>query len=750
MADHQNLIAVALGDASTSYERRNAIAALGELDDPLTLKTLVQLLNVDDRYVRRDVVKAIGTHGSDSAVLALINCLSDDTDNIRRDAASMLADRNDGRAIPALKKLLEDKGYAVRHAAESALELLEREGVEPIEVDAAVLEGFSAAANHATTEPQSDRKDSQTAQSAADTNPAEHNAADAKPSAVDHSQGEPRTEKTHQTKNHEQDAAIAIENEPALARQGTSTSDASRTVDGETEAESVAEEESQASAGNPQTDNNISLDNSSSVTPEEGFASDLASMEATNVQTPGNENASAQADNSGEPAPRSGNQSDLESNEFGAGILREPTSEEEVLLAELVQTDPAKNAHQGIPELADYEQQLDPVAWETMVLPTPPVHFQWTNAKRFVAFFEEDLDDVAKLYDELSKRQTNVMDADIALEKALLRHDLVYADLADDLETARASRKEHDNACHDFEETMSSLAATLAITRRSNTGFLSSLANTLWPMRLQALTTLENNLNSKMREVGSSVEVSKQKLAAAHEQERSVSTPIKDVDQELLSASDASTKANRELSLVRTQINEAILNVINLESQTGLNGRIDTLVNQSSCGVVLRQCCQEIQQHLAEQKVLVGEMHELESPLNEDVVQFAKSTNEVANAVTDGFVHRSRDRKLKTQVNCSVAFRSASTSTGTTHRLIGQAQGQANLGVNYQIEQIEWQGGEKLRMSLEGLNKSVTRIGSLQALHAIRTAEIAAASSSLNDCVSFIRVELEQDFGVMR
>ena len=42
----------------------------------------------------------------------------------------MLADRNDGRAIPALKKLLEDKGYAVRHAAESALELLEREGVD--------------------------------------------------------------------------------------------------------------------------------------------------------------------------------------------------------------------------------------------------------------------------------------------------------------------------------------------------------------------------------------------------------------------------------------------------------------------------------------------------------------------------------------------------------------------------------------------------------------------------------------------
>jgi hypothetical protein len=750
LADHQHLIAVALGDASTSYERRNAIAALGELDDPLTLNTLVQLLNVDDRYVRRDVVKAIGTHGSDSAVLALINCLGDDTDNIRRDAASVLAHRNDGRAIPALKKLLEDKGYAVRHAAESAIELLEREGIEPIEVDAAVLEGFSASANHATTEPQRDRNDSQTVQSAADTDAAEHNAADATPSAVDHSQAEPRAEKTHQTKNHEQDAAIAIETEWAQARQETRTSDASRTVDGETEAESVAEEESPAGAGNSQNDNETSSDNTSSVPPEEGVASDLASMATTNVQKPGNESVSAQADNTGEPAPRSGNESDSEPNAFGAGILREPTSEEEVLLAELVQTAPAKNAHHELPELADYEQQLDPVAWETMVLPTPPAHFQWSNAKRFVGFFEDELDDVAKLYDQLSKRQANVMDTDIALEKALLRHDLVYADLADDLETARESRKEHDNACQELQEAMSSLAATLSLTRRSNTGFLSSLANTLWPLRLKALTTLENNLNSKMRELGSSVEDSEHKLAAAQEQERSVSTPMKDVDQELLSANDASTIANNELNLVRIQINQAILKVINSESKNGFTRRVDSLVNQSSCGISLRQCFQEIQQHQAEQKVLVGEMLELESPLNEDVVQFANSTNEVAKAVTDGFVHRSRDRKLKTQVNCAVAFRSASTSTGTTHRLIGQAQGQANLSVNYQIEQIEWKGGEKLRMSLEGLSKSVTRIGSLQALHAIRTAEIAAASSSLNDCVSFIRFELEQDFGVMR
>ena len=133
MTDHQKLIALATGEAATSYEQRNAIAALGKLDDRDSLNALIRLLNEEDRYLRRDVVKSIGTHGSPSSVLALIHCLFDFSENIRRDAASILGSKNDGRAIGPLKEFLKDKGYAVRHAAESSLALLEREGIQPIE-----------------------------------------------------------------------------------------------------------------------------------------------------------------------------------------------------------------------------------------------------------------------------------------------------------------------------------------------------------------------------------------------------------------------------------------------------------------------------------------------------------------------------------------------------------------------------------------------------------------------------------------
>ena len=154
VTERDELIEMASGAASTSYEQRKAIAELGKLDDQTSLQALVGLLSDDDRYLRREVVKAIGTHGSSSAVLALIHCLSDGSENVRRDAAALLGGRNDGRAVAPLRVLLDDKGYAVRHAAENSLELLDREGVEPAGFDSEALASFSSAIAASPVEPE--------------------------------------------------------------------------------------------------------------------------------------------------------------------------------------------------------------------------------------------------------------------------------------------------------------------------------------------------------------------------------------------------------------------------------------------------------------------------------------------------------------------------------------------------------------------------------------------------------------------
>jgi len=750
LVDQQKLIAVAEGDASTSYERRNAIAALGEFDDLLTLKTLVQLLSVEDRYLRLDVVKAIGTHGSDSAVLALINCLRDETDNVRRDAASLLANRNDGRAIPALRQLLDDKGYAVRHAAEAAVELLEREGVEPVDVEPALLESFLPETIQKNSVSETAPEDGDAAVGASDATHDASEPGEAQISGLEDSKADVSSEHAGQDSVTPNDATRTGELGSDPLDHGTGKVDSNKTVAGKSQAAPTASESLQRVADDPGKSTPKAKNEQGFATTQSDAASDPTRVVVDNAGKAGEGMSTRDTANSSDTRQSADQDEDSESNVFGAGIEKEQTSEEEVLLAEIVQTPVGNEPALESSALGTYEQALDGVSWEKMVLPTPPDHFQWANAKRFVSFFGEELDHVKNLYDELGKRQADVLAADIAMEKAILQHDLVHADLADDLEATQKLQRVEGTAVSDLQQEATSLAAILASTRRGSSGFLSSLANSFWPTRLKALNTLERNLNLKMREIESGVKSSKQKLTKAAQHEKNLSKPLKDVDQGLLTASEVSTKANHDLSLVRTGINEAILRVVNLEPKTEANLRIDGLMGHCSNAGVLRQCVQEIHQLQAEQKVLMDEMLALESPLNEDARKFAKSTNDVANAVTNGFVHRSRDRKLKTEVNCTVAFRSASTSTGATHRLIGKAEGQANLSADYKIDQIEWNGGQEVREAIDSLNTSATRVGSLQALHAIRAAEIAASSSSLNDCISFIRIELEQDFGGSR
>ena len=137
-----NLIEVATNDRATSYERRNAITKLGQLDDQRSIDALVNLLQNDDRYLRRNVVQSLGTHQSAAAVLGLIRCLADPAENVRRDAASLLGSKGDGRAIGPLTELLEGEGYAIRHAAQNALEQLERDGV--VAIDAGLNAGKAA------------------------------------------------------------------------------------------------------------------------------------------------------------------------------------------------------------------------------------------------------------------------------------------------------------------------------------------------------------------------------------------------------------------------------------------------------------------------------------------------------------------------------------------------------------------------------------------------------------------------------
>ena len=701
MTDHERLIAIASGEATTSYEQRKAIAELGKLDDQASLGALVGLLSVEDRHLRRDVVKAIGIHGSASAVLALIHCLQDSIENVRRDAAALLGSRNDGRAIEPLRRLLDDKGYAVRHAAESSLEILERDGIAPVALD---FDALAAIASQQTA-PQAAPSVQQTLNS--DTNPAHPPPITGV--AVDSPTPLPTTEPPTQLASHDSkpDAEEQLPHSKTTEQppDKVATSHASHP-------ESKTEVEPQEQS---QPDDNQPTDTTADPTPPAApVAAASKSLPAVTDATPSN--LASQVDS---------------------------TFEEEVLLAELISTGTAEATSRPPSQLSIFEERHTDLAVEQLVSPTPPPGFNWGTAQRFNSLFGENVAVLNSHYASLHEKQTEAISSEKRFERALLNHDLVYADLADDIKENTADANEQLKMLKQVQSEGDSLAASLKRIKRASTGITSSIANFFWPTRTELFHQKAKDLKAKLRQADEASSASSDALSHTRSKSDSINQPLREAEEELVAASQASTKSQQEVRDLRNAIDAEILAALNTDKSQGT----EEFITNSPQSETLRQCITELRQHQVEHRTLQNALFELDSPLNEDKQRFTKAAANIATSVADGFIKTQRTQKVNSNMQCSVAFRAASVSTSPSHRLEGKAQGDAQLNARYDYQEISWKGEEQLRDTLNEFNSSATQLGSLQALHAIRSTEVATSAYCVKNCVAFIRSELEKDFG---
>ncbi len=710
VTDYEQLIAIASGEATTSYEQRNAIAELGKLDDQASLGALVGLLSVEDRYLRRDVVKAIGTHGSASAVLALIHCLQDSIENVRRDAATLLGSRNDGRAVEPLRRLLDDKGYAVRHAAESSLELLERDGIEPVALDP---DAFAAIASQQTA-PQAAPSNQQTLNR--DTNPEQH--PQIIEAVVDSPTPLPTTEPPTQLANHDTkpDAEEQLPHSQTHSQTTQQPADqvaTSHASQPKSKTELEPREESQPD--NNQVDDNQTTDTTAGPTPSpEPVAAASQSLPAVTDATPSS--LKSQVDS---------------------------TFEEEVILAELISNSTAEATPRPPSQLSIFEDRHTHLAVEQLVSPTPPPGFNWGTAQRFNSLFGENVAVLSSHYASLHEKQTEAISSEKRFESALLKHDLVYADLADDLKENTADANQQLKTLKQVQSEGDSLAASLKRVKRASTGITSSIANFFWPTRTELFHQKAKDLKAKLRQADASSNASSDALSNTRSKSDSINQPLREAEEELVAASQASTKSQQEVRDLRNAIDAEILAALNNDKSQGT----EAFITHSPQSDTLRQCITELRQHQVEHRTLQNALFELDSPLNEDKQRFTKAAANIATCVADGFIKTQRTQKVNSNMQCSVAFRAASVSTSPSHRLEGKAQGGAQLNTHYDYQEISWKGAEQLRETLNEFNSSATQLGSLQALHAIRSTEVASSAYCVKNCVAFIRSELEKDFG---
>jgi len=107
-----------------SWEREEAVEALGEMGGPQSAQFLGVALKDEDEYVRQAAVAALAQIGGDQAAQVLAVALEDENEWFREEAVEALGEIGGNSAIRLLEQTLSDEYEGVRDSAEAWLQEL--------------------------------------------------------------------------------------------------------------------------------------------------------------------------------------------------------------------------------------------------------------------------------------------------------------------------------------------------------------------------------------------------------------------------------------------------------------------------------------------------------------------------------------------------------------------------------------------------------------------------------------------------
>ncbi len=114
-----------------SWEREEAVEALGEIGGPESAQFLGVALRDEDEDVRQAAIAALAHIGGDRAAQVLAVALDDEDEWFREEAVEALGEIGGDSAIRLLEQALSDEYEGVRDTAEELLEELRQDSSEP-------------------------------------------------------------------------------------------------------------------------------------------------------------------------------------------------------------------------------------------------------------------------------------------------------------------------------------------------------------------------------------------------------------------------------------------------------------------------------------------------------------------------------------------------------------------------------------------------------------------------------------------
>ena len=419
----------------------------------------------------------------------------------------------------------------------------------------------------------------------------------------------------------------------------------------------------------------------------------------------------------------------------------------EVLLAELVEAPLDIEAAEIDTGAKVLEEALASNSAEEWILNGVPKGFSWIQAKRMQLLFRSDTSQIKSAYETLRETQVRALRLERKHQKAMLKHDLINADQADDLSGVKEDIARHQELLKRLNSDTKHLRQRI---RQCKAELLSPLykPNTwIWPKKKDHDIVRSSDLQTQLKNLEGQISDTTDRLNSLEPKKTKIQGPLEAAEAENREFLRLKVAAGETVDSARQSINQQILVALkDIQLQDG-SETLNALMKYALQPMMLMQCVRELNELQSAASRAESERKATESLLNQQNKKVNEASNDLGSAIADGFEHLTRQRNTKVQVDCSVRFRKTTDWKAGVKHISGSAKGKANVSTTYEVDEIVWKRENRVEKCLSLLGSNLQQMGKAHAEETLQTAEAQAAQRTILDCVTYIRLELERDFG---
>ncbi len=369
---------------------------------------------------------------------------------------------------------------------------------------------------------------------------------------------------------------------------------------------------------------------------------------------------------------------------------------------------------------------------------------QYVPGERMLIFFQDDIESVKDIYQQLSDKQKLLHEIEsqmkaamekLNIEQSAKSESLVkYSDTIQRMEKEiNAMRAEYETVLFERADVEARLASKLRM-----------FAATILRKKKKEEARLAQ-LETKIVELKQRIEETERTLNGRREEHNGLSETGDSSQTELEELEKRRKSCEAEIFALGSKIEDNIINVIQSASFVEFERKIENLADKTDNINFFRTCATRLRDLLIERNHILERAESASIALAATQEQAQNSLNGVCEAIAAGFYTTSSPKKANAKITGSIHFKEVETAfdiTGVTGSVSGSGTGTAN----YALYEPAWNPTEELAKQVGEMTEAWASLGAATGDFELHSAKQNALQIGVAEYVHFIRVELEKDF----